>query len=309
MRYLTEFRDEDANSPIIYARTKSGSSDFSSPPVTQPSAASNHRRFRFRGFGSLLRTGCRGSPWRLEVKSSQRIWRTGSELESHLGYVCLFWFPHISTPFFLIFFYWFWFFDESSPKQLGLLVPVCAWWLLVCPGPMSFFICDRFGDSHLNKPSKIQYRSIPVIPFAGTFLVLTGSFWIDLQDVHIITAWDALRFDTPLKWGVTVVGLNFPSCRDWSRRSAGDDVFTYLKVLSFCRENKDAEVRNYVPKAKLPATCWEKTVLLPHQMMAPCRRLPSLEPLSSGAKRHLELKNKWRDGLVANFTIGWLEYT
>lgn len=24
------------------------------------------------------------------------------------------------------------------------------------------------------------------------------------QEVHLITAWDALRFDTPLKWGVTV---------------------------------------------------------------------------------------------------------
>lgn len=26
----------------------------------------------------------------------------------------------------------------------------------------------------------------------------------DLKEVHLITAWDAFRFDTPLKWGVTV---------------------------------------------------------------------------------------------------------
>lgn len=34
-----------------------------------------------------------------------------------------------------------------------------------------------------------------------------------LQDVHLITAWDALRFDTPLKWGVTVRMLSTKASR------------------------------------------------------------------------------------------------
>ena len=38
--------------------------------------------------------------------------------------------------------------------------------------------------------------------------------WLGLQDVHLITAWDALRFDTPLKWGVTVRMLNKPNSLD-----------------------------------------------------------------------------------------------
>ncbi|CAE7498328.1 unnamed protein product [Symbiodinium natans] len=43
----------------------------------------------------------------------------------------------------------------------------------------------------------------------------------DLEDVDIITAWDALRFDTPLKWGVTAVIVG--AIVLWCRSKEKDD--------------------------------------------------------------------------------------
>mmetsp|Transcript_93766 Transcript_93766/g.265163 ORF Transcript_93766/g.265163 Transcript_93766/m.265163 type:complete len:222 (-) Transcript_93766:69-734(-) len=43
----------------------------------------------------------------------------------------------------------------------------------------------------------------------------------DLKEVHIISAWDAFRFDTPLKWAVTVV-LIVGSVLFWRSRSEWD---------------------------------------------------------------------------------------
>ena len=104
MRYLTEFRDEDANSPIIYARTKSGSSDFSSPPNTQPSAASKSPPF---SFPRLRKSPTYRVPW-LTVTPGGEIKPKDLEDEERIGEpfgVCLF--VLISPYFYLIFFYWF----------------------------------------------------------------------------------------------------------------------------------------------------------------------------------------------------------
>ena len=63
--------------------------------------------------------------------------------------------------------------------------------------------------------------------------------WLGLQDVHLITAWDALRFDTPLKWGVTVRMLNEPNSLDrchenisWPSQSHTDS-YRFRMALSY----------------------------------------------------------------------------
>lgn len=43
----------------------------------------------------------------------------------------------------------------------------------------------------------------------------------DLEEVHLITAWDALRFDTPLKWGVT--GALVGAIAFWCKTKEKDD--------------------------------------------------------------------------------------
>ena len=63
-------------------------------------------------------------------------------------------------------------------------------WLTVTPG----------GDL---KPRDLEVGSMT--KRCKLLVVLVAALANDFQDVDIITAWDALRFDTPLKWGVTAV--------------------------------------------------------------------------------------------------------
>ena len=263
MRYLTEFRDEDANSPIIYARTKSGGSDFSSPPNTQPSAE--------RVAGGFVSEASEVSyvPGAVAHRDAWR-WNQAKGFGGAI-WVAILDFP--PPPFFSIFIYCFDLLMSLQAKQLGFLVPVrvylntsvsvclalfafnfpscLSWWLLVCPGPMSFFICDRFGDSHLNKPSKIQYLSIPVIPFAGTF---PGTDWVILDWFAGCSYYHCLG--CLAIWYTFEVGRHRrgsqlpqlqrlkPSVSLW--RWA---MFSHTSKYCHFVENKDAEVRNYVPKA------------------------------------------------------------
>eukprot|EP00931_Biecheleriopsis_adriatica_P067367 TRINITY_DN4151_c0_g1_i1.p1 TRINITY_DN4151_c0_g1~~TRINITY_DN4151_c0_g1_i1.p1 ORF type:complete len:240 (+),score=58.92 TRINITY_DN4151_c0_g1_i1:59-721(+) len=71
----------------------------------------------------------------------------------------------------------------------------------------------EFRDEDANSPiiyARTKLRKNP--EYRVPWLTVTPGGDIkprDLLDAHIITAWDALRFDTPLKWGVTaaIVGM------------------------------------------------------------------------------------------------------
>ncbi|CAL1147365.1 unnamed protein product, partial [Cladocopium goreaui] len=76
----------------------------------------------------------------------------------------------------------------------------------------------EFRDEDANSPiiyARTKLRKSPT--YRVPWLTVTPGGDIkpsDLEDVHLITAWDALRFDTPLKWGVTVRMLNKPNSLD-----------------------------------------------------------------------------------------------
>mmetsp|Transcript_134947 Transcript_134947/g.234621 ORF Transcript_134947/g.234621 Transcript_134947/m.234621 type:complete len:219 (+) Transcript_134947:228-884(+) len=63
-------------------------------------------------------------------------------------------------------------------------------------------------DDDVNSPiiyARSKFRK--EITYRSPWMTVTPGGQIkprDLKDVHIVTAWDAFRFDTPLKWGVTV---------------------------------------------------------------------------------------------------------
>eukprot|EP00440_Ansanella_granifera_P001493 gb/GFBE01001608.1/.p1 GENE.gb/GFBE01001608.1/~~gb/GFBE01001608.1/.p1 ORF type:complete len:221 (+),score=49.71 gb/GFBE01001608.1/:1-663(+) len=65
----------------------------------------------------------------------------------------------------------------------------------------------EFRDDDANSPivyARTKFRKSPT--YRVPWLTVTPGGEIkprDLSDVHLITAWDALRFDTPLKLGVT----------------------------------------------------------------------------------------------------------
>ncbi|CAK9066648.1 unnamed protein product [Durusdinium trenchii] len=66
----------------------------------------------------------------------------------------------------------------------------------------------EFRDEDANSPiiyARTKLRKSPT--YRVPWLTVTPGGDLkpkDLEEVHLITAWDALRFDTPLKWGVTV---------------------------------------------------------------------------------------------------------
>lgn len=67
----------------------------------------------------------------------------------------------------------------------------------------------EFRDGDANSPiiyARSKYRKAPT--YRCPWMTVTPGGEIkprDLPDVHLISAWDAFRFDTPLKWAVTAV--------------------------------------------------------------------------------------------------------
>lgn len=45
----------------------------------------------------------------------------------------------------------------------------------------------------------------------------------ELKDVYVVTAWDAFKFDTPIKWAFTVVIVIISGILFWRRRRSDDD--------------------------------------------------------------------------------------
>lgn len=77
-------------------------------------------------------------------------------------------------------------------------------------------------DEDANSPmiyARSKFRKEPT--YRGPWMTVTPGGEIkprDLKDVHLITAWDAFRFDTPLKWGVTVALVAGTALVWWARR-------------------------------------------------------------------------------------------
>eukprot|EP00930_Biecheleria_cincta_P073956 TRINITY_DN61206_c0_g1_i1.p1 TRINITY_DN61206_c0_g1~~TRINITY_DN61206_c0_g1_i1.p1 ORF type:complete len:219 (-),score=44.78 TRINITY_DN61206_c0_g1_i1:104-760(-) len=66
----------------------------------------------------------------------------------------------------------------------------------------------EFRDEDANSPilyARTKFRKAPTYRVPWVTVTPGGDVKPrDLEEVHIITAWDALRFDTPLKWAITV---------------------------------------------------------------------------------------------------------
>ncbi|CAK9066480.1 Hypothetical protein SCF082_LOCUS33827 [Durusdinium trenchii] len=83
----------------------------------------------------------------------------------------------------------------------------------------------EFRDEDANSPiiyARTKLRKSPT--YRVPWLTVTPGGDLkpkDLEEVHLITAWDALRFDTPLKWGVT--GALVGAIAFWCKTKEKDD--------------------------------------------------------------------------------------